>query len=764
MLAARTVLFLLAILLACPIAARAGQGTSAKLATVTVPRVDRAPTLEDFLGMRPNAAMEGRMARVEGFIQQIPSDGQSASQRTEVYVGYDDKHLYVVFVAFDSEPGKVRARMVRRENISDQDDWVEVALDTFHDQRRGFLFDCNPLGVQWDALWSEADGEDSSFDTVWASRGQVTPQGYVVWMAIPFKSLRFPPATAQTWGLIFTRWIARVPEKSTWPHVSSRIQGRMNQAGTMNGLERISPGHNLQFIPYGVFRAFRALDALDLSAPRFTGKRADVDGGLDAKIVMKDSLVLDLALNPDFSQVESDEPQVTVNQRFEVYFPEKRPFFIENSSFFQTPINLLFTRRIADPQFGVRLTGKRGHYSVGALFADDQAPGRIVLPSDPLHDKRAWLGVLRVNRDIFRQSTLGLIYADREFEGSFSRVFGIDGRFKLGRNWVASGQAVTSDTRRLDGSHLAGPAYDFALARAGRQFTYEFNYNDRSPGFRADAGFLPRTDIRQFEQEIGYQWRPEGKFLISWGPSVRTTAVYDHSGTRLDFSHETSVVWNLTGQTGLTLFYVVGRERLRPQDFPGLSAAQDFSRDQRGFAFASGYFPWASVDVVFTWDKLINIQPPLGQLPALAGATNGTLQLTFRPSTRLRADNTYLFARLVDRGTHTTIYNNHILRSKWNYQFTRELSARVILQYEALLPNASLTGLEKAKNFNTDFLLTYLVNPWTALYVGYNSNLQNIALVPCPTASGCSTQVIRTGGFINDARGFFVKFSYLFRF
>jgi hypothetical protein len=727
---------------------------------VSIPRVARPPALEDFLEMRPSAALEGKLAKVEGFVQQTPSDGKPSTQHTEVYLGYDEKHLYFVFVAFDDESGKVRARMSRRENISDQDDWVEVALDTFHDQRRAFLFDCNPLGVQWDALFSEARGEDSSFDTVWSSRGKVTTEGYVVWMAIPFKSLRFTPQAAQTWGLVFTRWIPRVPEKSTWPHVSSRIQGRMNQAGTLEGLENISPGRNIQLIPYGTYRAFRALDERDPNAPRFAGKRAEFDGGLDAKLVLKDSLVLDVALNPDFSQVESDAPQVTVNQRFEVFFPEKRPFFVENASFFQTPINLLFTRRIADPQFGVRLTGKVGKYSIGALFADDQAPGKGVLPGDPLRDTRARFGVVRVNRDIFRGSTIGFIFTDREFEQSYSRVFGVDARFKLGENWVATFQGVTSDTKRLDGTRLAGPAYDFELRRSGRQFDYEFGYSDRSRGFRTDSGFLRRADIRQYRQEIGYRWRPEGKFLIAWGPDMETEAVYDHSGTRLDLAQFFSLEWELVGQTEVGLIYGATRERLRPQDFPGLPAARDFSAAARGFWFRSDYFRWVSFGGEFFWGRAINVEPPAGQEPVLADGTGGELRLSLSPATALRIDNTYLFGRLLDRSTRSSIYNNHIIRSKWNYQFSRELSARVIFQYEAVLANPAFTSLETTKNFNADFLLTYLVNPWTALYLGYNSNLQNINIVPTPTGS----EVVRTNRFINDARGLFVKCSYLFRF
>ena len=223
-------------------------------------------------------------------------------------------------------------------------------------------------------------------------------------------------------------------------------------------------------------------------------KTVDPYAGLDAKFVFKDSLVLDVALNPDFSQVESDQPQVTANQRFEVFFPEKRPFFLENARFFETPINLFFTRRISDPQFGIRLTGKKGPYTVAALLADDESPGQSVPVDDPLHGKRARFLILRINRDLFKQSTLGLIYTEREFAGSSNRMGGLDGRLKWGKNWVASFQGVTSSTQFLDGSRLAGPAYDVQLRRGSsfsRQFFYDLEYNDRSPGFRTQTGFLP---------------------------------------------------------------------------------------------------------------------------------------------------------------------------------------------------------------------------------------------------------------------------------
>ena len=355
------------------------------------------------------------------------------------------------------------------------------------------------------------------------------------------------------------------------------------------------------------------------------------DRGLDAKFVFKDSFALDLALNPDFSQIESDAPQVTVNRRFEVFFPEKRPFFLENAGFFKTPINLFFTRRIADPQFGIRLTGKTGPYTVAALLADDESPGKIVPLDDPLSGQRARFAIVRINRDIFKQSTVGLIYIDREFAGSFNRVGGLDGRFKLSKNWIASFQGVASSTEEFDGTHLAGPGYDARLRRAGRQFNYALAYGDRSPGFRTLAGFVPRSDIRRVAQSVRYRFRPEGKYLISWGPELFSRAVWDHSGTRLDWRVGPEMSWEFTGRTFFGLSYNAARERLRPQDFEGLPENRDFSHNRKGFYFSNSYFPQLAFRGNYSLGARINIVPPDDQEPVLASLTSGDFGLIMPP-------------------------------------------------------------------------------------------------------------------------------------
>ncbi len=747
-------------------------------AEVHIPRVQTPPTIEDFLEMKPRDELVGKLAKIDNFTQYIPKYGEPSTQVTEVYLGYDDNHFYAVFVCFDSQPGKIRARMARREQIF-EDDYVEVDLDTFNDQRRAYQFWSNPLGVQSDNIWTEGQGPDFSFDAVWHSRGRLTEQGYVVWMAIPFDSLRFKPADEQTWGLILWRVIPRLSEETNWPGVFLSLDGLLRQEATLHGISGITPGRNVQFVPYAFSRSHRVLDSQDPNNVHFVRDKFDPQAGLDTKFIFKDSFVLDLAVNPDFSQVESDEPQITLNRRFEVFFPEKRPFFLENAGFFNTPINLLFTRRIADPQFGARLTGKKGPYSLGVLLADDEAPGKTVPLGDPLFGKSAKVGVFRLQRDIVGHSTLGVIYTDRELAGGYNRVGGLDGHFKLGSHWAAAFQGVTSSTRFPDGSRLAGPAYRGYLRHTGRHLYYGLEYDDRSPGFFTDVGFLTdnrisrpfirsrdivgpnmRTDIRSMNQYVLYQFRPESKWLISWGPSLLRSAMWDHSGARLDVFHDVGMLWELPSFTLIEVFQTADRELLRAEDFASLVEDRAFSHRRNGFSVGSQILPKVGLKAEFTRGTGINFLPPKGQPPTLANVTRANLRVTLRPLTPLRIQNSYLLERLTDRADDASIFNNHIIRSNWNWQFNRELSLRMILQYDAVLASPEQTALETSKNFNADFLFTYLVNPYTALYVGYNSNLQNIDLLTSPAGS----RLVRTPDFLNDARQFFVKFSYLLRF
>ncbi len=795
---------------------------------LTIPRLSRAPALEDFLSMKPEGDAALQMAKVAGFVQRTPYNGEKVSEETGAYLGYDQKNIYVVFVCFD-DPRKVRARMSRREDIHD-DDEVAVMFDTFHDRRRAYEFQTTPLGVQWDAIYTEAARQetggnwDVSWDAVWDSRGKVTSRGFVVWMAIPFKSLRFPATKEQEWGIILYRGIVRKNEDAFWPQISLKIQGRLGQAATLYGLEGISPGHDIELIPYGIMRGFRALDQRDPYNPYFQNAVAQGQFGLDAKFVIHDHFVLDLTANPDFSQVESEDPEITVNQRFEVYFPEKRPFFLENEDYFRTPIDLFFTRNIQDPSAGIRLTGKEGPYAVGVMASDDRAPGQAVPnfcpPTSPicsasLSGDRSYFTIARLNRDIFKQSSVGVVYTGWECPttGEFNRLGGADTRLRLNDNWILEAQAVTSSSnlqglnvRNLEttceynlfpfssgnfgnGNHYAGPADKVEVRRNGLHFNYIGTYADVSPGFVSVPGFVNRVDIRGMYNTVWYRFRPKKKWILNWGPSMRQRYVFDHEGNRLDTYYDPYLKIEGGGQTYIWLYPYDGlRERLRPQDFCFLGfscyppiANRDYHEHESGVRIQTGYFPKVTVGASYDWGDGANFvasasaPAPLNQ-PFLARQDTATGTLTFRPMKPLKIENTYLFERL--RATDSTyqlaasqipgigkgIFNNHIVRSKWNWQFTPQLSLRMILQYNSVLANTPGTAvypytyLPTQKEFNADFLVTYLVHPGTAIYLGYNSDLQNLDVMP-------GLGVLNTAkGHINDSRQFFVKVSYQFRF
>jgi hypothetical protein len=355
----------------------------------------------------------------------------------------------------------VRSRLTRREGIEDyEDDIVEVRLDTFDDRRRSFFFAVNPHGVQLDALWPEVGGAwDSSVDTVWDSAARITPEGYAAWMAIPFRSLRFPPAAVQSWGIYFSRWNPRLGEKSFWPEVSREVLSRLQQMARLEGVEDVAPGGNRQLNPYASFRSFELIDPEAPAGPVRVRGDAEPALGVDAKLVLRDTLALDLTLNPDFAQVESDAAQVTTNQRFEVFFPERRPFFIENAGYLETPLDLVFTRRIADPRAGARLTGKAGAGTIGALAVNDEAPGRLEAAGSPLRGESADVGILRVTRDVSSQSSVGVLLTERRFGEGVNRVGGVDARLRLDDTWVAEQHAVTSSRagRRRSPGGAAGP-------------------------------------------------------------------------------------------------------------------------------------------------------------------------------------------------------------------------------------------------------------------------------------------------------------------
>jgi hypothetical protein len=708
-----------------------------------IPKVSRAPKLEDFLKNTPREAE----LKIADFRQFDPGDGDPVSQPTTAYLSYDEKNLYVAFVCID-DPSKIRAQIGRRDSLF-TDDRVNISIDTFHDHRRNYWFETNPYGIQMDGM-NTGGMDDINFDTLWYSEGKITSEGYMVLMTIPFKSLRFPNAPMQSWGILLARSIQRNNEWANWPYVTRRkMPSWAGQFGDLEGIENISPGRNMQFIPYGLFSRTRYLNdpALGLNYLTENDKR----GGLDAKMILKDAFTLDMTVNPDFSQVESDSPQVTVNQRYEVFFPEKRPFFMENSDYFKTPEILFFSRRIVDPQIGLRLTGKIGHWGIAALAVDDRAQGKQAPEDSSLHDERAAVGVFRVYRELGKESRVGVIGASRDFAGSSSRLFGFDTQLKLGKNWTLTGQAMGSKTNELDDSHRNGTAAYMSISQSGRHFRYNSYYRDRSPGYNAQTGFIQRVNIREAGQNIGYSWRPEKSKFISYGPFFASSVIYDHQGNLTDWLFNPSFMLELTRYTNIT----IGRSESHE-----LFGNIDFRKSSNNVNFYSEWFKWLHLSFDLGQGDSINYFPVYGLKPFLAKSFEGTFQLTLQPFSRLRLNEMYIHSRLSTRGADgIPIFNNHIVRSKANYQFTRELSLRAIVDYNSILPNSSLVFMEKTKRLGFDLLLTYMLNPGTALYLGYTDNYENMH--PDPLAS----PRLQRSGFPDASVGrqLFVKLSYLLR-
>lgn len=734
-----------------------------------IPQLSRAPKLADFQGMAPQNEAARVMHKVSGFSQRNPHEGEPASQRTEVYLGVDDTHFYAVFLVFDTAPETIRHSMAPREQVS-QDDTVSLFLDTFNDRRRAYVFTCNARGVQRDGIYTELIGEDRSFHTVWRSEGRLTDQGFMVLMAIPFRGVRFPAGGSQTWGVMFSRNIVRLSEDVHWPGFLRSVQGRLSQAGTLRFETRAKPKTNYQFLPYVTSRAFKVLE--EGEPPRFTRDDSDHKAGADAKFVFRDSLVLDLTANPDFSQVESDAPQVTVNNRFELNFPELRPFFTENADVFRLPINLAFTRRIGEPEAGARLTGKIDKTTIGALVINDSSQGDRITPGRLGAGDNANHGIVRIKQDVFRQGHVGAFYSHTEFAGSRAQILSADALFRLSQKWSFEFQAVRSERELAqevlpeDDEAFAvavedvdDSAYQLLLQREGNHFTTYLRLADVGENFGAPLAFLGsdhRPDNRNFYSFSSYRFRPKDALFFSWGFDLETEYYQDQSGQELEKSYVPALVLDGSGRTSLILYGKRRWETLREGDlgatsettlktgYIGASFASEWSRQFRFYSYAE-----FGVDT--------NYRPAVGDPVVNGDATLGYLEFTWRPISPFRLDQTFIYYRLADQTSSEDIVSQRSSRLKLSWQFDRRLRLRLIGDYESIYANAALSSQERSREFNGDLLLTYQVNPWTAFYLGYNTTYDNRLLVEDENG----VRLLRRESLENNANQVFLKFSYL---
>ena len=730
---------------------------------ISIPRIEGEPGLADFEGMEPRTALARSMTRVGDFIQRAPDDGEPATQQTEVYIGYDQTNLYAIWLAFDTNPELIRANLSSRENIGG-DDRVGLTVDTFNDQRTALSFHATPLGIQWDARWTEGSslraGYDTTFESVWYSDGQLTDEGYMVSMAIPLRSLRFPDTDEQLWRIQFGRNIPRTSEFSFWPEYTIEIEGRLNQTALLRGIENVSPGNNSQFIPFLFARDVDALDTRAIGGPKFDNT-IEQDVGLDAKFVFNDSWVLDVTLNPDFSQVESDEPQVTVNERFEVQFPERRPFFVENADFFATDSNLLFTRRIIDPEGGIRFTGREGDYGLGAIFINDEEPGLNRDAGDPLAGEKANIGIIRGFRDISDQSRVGFFLSDRQLAEGYNRVASLDARLKLTDNWITQMQLVGTDSEpTLGGEATTGYQRNIQINHSGRTVNSHSHFIETTDNFRTDLGFQNRffkPDTSGIHNNVTLNFYPEGSSLNRWSTGFSDVYLNDNDGTRI--YHQLGPSLNLNwATTGIGFSFTDYAEILRPQDFPGIITNTRYDYETYQVNIFDSTLQTATFRASYREGRALNLVPPIGTLPYVADTSRIDFTFLWRPIDRLSINNTYFLTELENRGGGAKVFTNEIFRSNWNYQFTKELSLRFIAQYDETEAGPA-TRLEDDENLNFDVLLRYVINPWSAFYVGYNSNRSNFDIIEYEG----ERELVVANDLRRDGDQFFVKFSYLFQ-
>jgi hypothetical protein len=733
-------------------AARAAQAQAPPVVSTTpvaahteAERLTAAPTLGDYLdgGTHPGH-------HVTGFKQRDPKDLAPATEDTDVYVAYDNVALYIGFVCRSSNPARTRARLSKREEIF-SDDFVAVFLDTFHDKQRAYEFFTTPRGIQADGINAAATGDDFSWDAEWTSEATVTPTGYVALIAIPFKALRFPVTgdDVQHWGIAFMRSIPSKDEDDFWPGISNTLSSFVAQFGVLDGLTRVSPGRNVQLIPYATFTGARLLE----SVPPAYATSGQGRAGLDAKFVAHDALAFDLTLNPDFSQVETDDPQVTVNQRFEVFFPEKRPFFLENSDVFNDSIQqLFFSRRIGDPQFGGRMTGKIGHWAIGGIVIDDRQPGETAAPGAPGSGDRAGDAIVRARYDFDNESRVGFLGTARTFGPSSNVVGSVDTRIKISPKWVLDGEVVVDSTTDLTGVHTMGVSNAFDFSRSGRQFSYTFSYTDASPTFHTDLGFIPRVDYRQATSFVGVRWYPAAGPVLDYGPNSFVQLTTNWAGQLTDWIVRFPFQLDLRGRTSL-----FGRYALITETISGVR----LDEHEGVIQFNSDYVKQVGVSVSYSHGTRPNYFPASGLLPFLGTFTDVAAGLTLRPSAPLLISETYLYSRLDTRpdspGTGV-IFTNPIHRLRVNYQFSREWSLRAIVDYNDVSPNTALVALDRARHFDVDLLLTWLLHPGTALYLGYTDGYDNVRLDPLLGVEPTNNTLSSTG------RQVFIKSSWLVRF
>jgi hypothetical protein len=674
-----------------------------------------------------------------------PGENVPPPVETEAYLIYSESYLYVGFKAYDPNPETVRAHLSDRDDIYG-DDSVSVLLDTFNDGLRAFEFECNPLGIQRDATKNDAGGRgrrgggDESWDAIWDSAGRRTDFGYTVEMAIPFNALSFPRIRSeQTWGLILSRDYPRNMRHNIRNVPEDRSRNcSICQASKIVGFQGISPGRNMEFTPTAT--AFRYDERNDFPHGDMLRESTDAEAGLTARWGITPNFNLFATVNPDFSQIEADAYQLEVNRQFALRYREKRPFFLEGRDYFSTPINAVYTRSIVDPRYGFKVAGKEGANSLGAYFARD-AVTNLIFPGSQESDSETFemestAAVVRYRRDVLNNSTVGVIFTDREADGYYNRVAGVDGNFRLTSTDTVTFQFLGSGTKynvalfnqmmEVDESESQLPegsindwAHHVRYEHRTRDWDASVSHSRMGEDFRADLGYLSRVGIQRLFLGGGPTWYGDSSNLVNrFSLNGRYEQLDEINGDLLE--REIGSGFRLRGALQSSLNYFFNFKQQRYEDL----FADLISHWIRGSLRPSG-----------TIDIEMNVS--FGDAIDYTHARPGTRlelspELNLNLGRHLKIDFEHEYTKFDVEGSR--LYRANVSQGRIIYQFNPRMFIRTILQYVDVRRNQAMYEDEidpLSTQLFTQILFSYKVNPRTVFYLGYSDNhegYQDIAL------------------------------------
>jgi hypothetical protein len=650
-----------------------------------------------------------------------PGENIPAPVVTEVMVMHDANRLYVAFRAHDPNPAAIRAHLSDRDDAWN-DDWVGVVLDTFNDERRDYLFAVNPLGVQMDIIEVNLTSA-TPWDGIWKSSAEIHDWGWSAEIVIPFSTLRFQRSERpQIWGFDAIRGYAR----GTRAMMGSFPRDRSNncylcQAHKIEGFAGVSPGRNIEIVP--TLTASRTDVREEMPDGPIVNGDPDVELGLTARWGITPNLTLSGTINPDYSQVEADALQLTVNRPFAIFYPELRPFFMEGADFFDTSMNVVYTRMMREPAWGLKLTGKEGVHTIGAYVVDDDITNLIIPGSESssftVLDESNTATVLRYKYDIGNRFTLGGIFTNRDGKDYLNRVAGIDGEFRItARDWIGVQilrsstdypEEISEDYNQPEGS-LEDWAAEIFYSHSTRTWMWWAVLKDIGDDFRADLGFMPQVGYQHREVGVGYQWnRTETSWYTRMDIKAKIADTVDQSGFEL--FHEDVVQFTFEGpmQSHSVIRPSTMREGYNGQSYEFNRLRLHFCGRPNGHSYIHANLNGG------------------GQVDYANSRPGDFLNLDFgfwyRFGRHFYLESSWTREEMdVDEGW---LYTTTIAELETSWQFNPRCFIRAILQHVDDQFNPELytdgRGPEYERLFS-QFLFSYKLNPRTVLFLGYSDN------------------------------------------